>query len=97
MPNIVPEELVDRIGQLLSDKSLERKVRDSRLREVAQEAWNKLFPEDSRPERIRLSAEARMRRWQEVSNQLLGHPDRARIIRVLESPASGERFHWVDQ
>ena len=92
MPDILPQPLVDRIVQLLNDKSLAKPLRDSLLHEAAAEGWNVLFPENV----ARLSKDCIMQRWEALGRQLSNHPDRGRIIRVLESSASGERFHWLD-
>ena len=92
MPAILPQELLDRINDLISGKDLEKTNRDSLLQKTAREAWDQLFPEKAH----RLPKETVLKRWDEVCAQLSRYPNKEKIIRVLESPASGERFYWLD-
>ncbi len=88
----IPDKISERICELMADKSLSRDLRDQLLREAAGDAWNAIFPEGA--DRIP-KAEA-MRRWDDVHAQLSEHPKRKEIMRVIESEASGERFHWLE-
>lgn len=92
MRQLLPEPIIKRIDQLLNDKSLAKGLRDSLLSEAADEGWNSLFPENV----ARLPADVAKQRWREVRTQLATHPNQEKILRVLESPASGERFYWLD-
>ena len=91
MKDVLPEGIVERINQVLNDKNLARSQRDSLLEELAMDGMNALFPEGI----ARLPAETAMKRWDQLHNQLSTNPNRDKIIRVLESRASGERFHWL--
>lgn len=82
--------------KLINDKQLETEIRDAQLRETASEAWGALFPEDRRRDEPRLSSDVRHERWQLVIAQLNSYPEKKKILRVLESSASGERFYWLD-
>ena len=84
--------IYEEICELMADKSLSKDLRDQFLREVAAEAWNAIFPEGLQ----RLSKAEVTQRWAKVSAQLSAHPKRKEIIRVIESQATGERFHWLD-
>ena len=88
----IPKDILQRISQILDDASLSRDRRDSLLAESGSEAWHALFPEGA----DRLSEDEVMRRWDETSMQLSAFPKREQILRILESPASGERFYWLD-
>jgi hypothetical protein len=92
MPAILPQELLDRVNDLINDKGLEKANRDSSLQDIAREVWDKLFPEKVH----RLPKEIIMKRWEEVCSQLSDYPNKEKILRVLESPASGGRFYWLD-
>ncbi len=88
----IPDTICERICELMADKTLSRGLRDQMLREAAADAWNAVFPEGTH----RLPQAEAMRRWNEASAQLSAHPKREEIFRVIESHASGERFHWLD-
>ncbi len=96
MPNPLPDRIVTRITELIESKSLPKQERELWLKAAADEAWSILFPEDAHPTASRLPPDTRMHRWKEVKKQLSASPHRDKIIRVLESPASGERFYWLD-
>ncbi len=84
--------IIDRINGTLVGASQTREFRDSLLKGVAGGAWSALFPEGV----AQLPKDVIMKRWADVSQQLSAHPNRQKILRILESPASGERFHWLD-
>ena len=88
----IPDYIFDRINEVLADKSLSRDLRDRKLEEAAVEAWHAIFPEGSH----RLSEAAIMQRWEEVNTRLSRFQNRDQIMRIIESQASGERFHWLD-
>jgi len=82
---------------VLADSDLAKTVRDKLLSEAADRAWATLFPEDRNPELPRLTSLIRKQRWNQVIEQLSMYPDKEKILRILESPASGERFYWLDK
>ena len=88
----LPWELVNKIDSLAKNKDLEKADRDSQLEELVAEAWNILFPEGI----SLLPVDLAMRRWQEVRSQLENQPNKDKILRILESQASGERLWWLD-
>lgn len=96
MPNHLPDSIVARITELIESRGLPKKERNASLKAAANEAWNILFPEDTNPSASRLPPDTRMGRWNEVKEQLSANPHRDKIIRIVESSASGERFHWLD-
>jgi hypothetical protein len=94
MSNPLPG-IITRITEIMGNRSLTRKDRDVALNAAADEAWSALFPEDAQPSN-RLTPEARMNRWNSVRQQLSGNPNCDKILRIIESTASGESFHWLE-
>jgi hypothetical protein len=92
----LPAGIIDRISELIGDKRLPKDQRAPSLKAAANEAWTMLFPEDALSNSPGLSPEVRMQRWRRVRDQLAGNPDPDKIIRVLESPANGEGFDWLN-
>ncbi len=88
----VPEKALHRINEIMADPRLARALRDSLLEGAADDAWNALFPEGVH----RVSAAVAMQRWNELWEQLSAYQNRKEIMRIVESRASGERFHWLD-
>jgi hypothetical protein len=97
MATPLPREIIDRIIDLIRDKTTPKKQRDATLNSTAHEAWTILFPEPFDPAEAWPLREVRMRkRWRELREQLASDSYQDQIIRVIESQATGERFHWLD-
>jgi hypothetical protein len=95
MPNHLPNQIIDRITELISDQSSPKAERDRLLKSVAEDAWYALFPEDTVSFSASIPSETRRKRWAELQAQLAGNPSADKIIRVITSCASGEQFYWV--
>jgi hypothetical protein len=89
------EEIVDKIGKTIANLDLEREEKINRLKRLADECWNEVFPERGTPQYEELSVEERHRRWESVRGLVRQRQDADYVFKVLDWPGSGGDFHWV--
>jgi len=91
-------EIVCRIHDTIRDVNLPRAKKIAILENLAVTYWKEVFPEYKTPAFDDISADDMATRWTEIRAEsgLDRYENREQILYVLDWPASGGNFYWVE-
>lgn len=89
-------QIIHKIDEVIRDAHTTRDKKIASLQHLALICWQEVIPEYSNPDKfIQLDQDEIHKRWMNIRDDIGKYKTKEKILYVLDWPASGGDFYWV--